>query len=116
MITVDRYSDRITVKGHANYAEIGRDIVCSAVSVLVQTLIQSVETLTTDRIEYNMQPGTEELQPGTEELQPGTVDIKFWCLSDPSKVLIDAFFIGIEGVAESYPACVKVNNKSEKPI
>lgn len=96
MITVDRYSDRITVKGHANYAEIGRDIVCSAVSVLVQTLIQSVETLTTDRIEYNM-------QPGTEELQPGTVDIKFWCLSDPSKVLIDAFFIGVEGVAEAYP-------------
>ena len=102
MITVNRYSDRITLRGHANYAEIGKDIVCSAVSVLVQTLIQSVETLTTDRFEYNM--------------QPGTVDIKFWCLSDHSKVLIDAFFIGIKGVAESYPACVKVNDKSEKPI
>lgn len=102
MITVDRYSDRITLRGHANYAEIGKDIVCSAVSVLVQTLIQSVEELTTDRIEYNM--------------QPGTVDIKFWCLSDHTKVLIDAFFIGIKGVAEAYPACVKVNNKSEKPI
>lgn len=89
MITVDRYSDRITVKDHANYAEIGRDIVCSAVSVLVQTLILSVETLTTDRIEYNM--------------QPGTVDIKFWCLSDHSKVLIDAFFIGVEGIAAAYP-------------
>ena len=95
MITVERYSDRITLRGHANYAEIGKDIVCSAVSVLVQTLVQSVETLTADRIEYNM--------------QPGTVDIKFWCLSDPSKVLIDAFFIGIKGVAESCPACVKVN-------
>ena len=95
MITVERYSDRITLRGHANYAEIGKDIVCSAVSVLVQTLVQSVETLTADRIEANM--------------QPGKVDIKFWCLSDPSKVLIDAFFIGIKGVAESYPACVKVN-------
>ncbi len=95
MITVDRYSDRITLRGHANYAEIGKDIVCSAVSVLVQTLVQSVETLTTDRIEANM--------------QPGKVDIKFWCLSDQSKVLIDAFFVGIKGVAESYPACVKVN-------
>lgn len=94
MITVNRYSDKITLRGHANYAEIGKDIVCSAVSVLVQTLVQSVETLTTDRIEYKM--------------QPGTVDIKFWCLSDQSKVLIDAFFIGIKGVADSYPACVKV--------
>lgn len=95
MITVNRYSDKITLRGHANYAEIGKDIVCSAVSVLVQTLVQSVETLTTDRIEYKM--------------QPGTVDIKFWCLSDQSKVLIDAFFIGVKGVADSYPACVKVN-------
>ena len=95
MITVNRYSDKITLRGHANYAEIGKDIVCSAVSVLVQTLVQSVETLTTDRIEYKM--------------RPGTVDIKFWCLSDQSKVLIDAFFIGIKGVADSYPACVKVN-------
>lgn len=100
MITVDRYSDRITLKGHADYAEHGKDIVCSAVSVLVQTLIQSVETLTTDRIEYKM--------------QPGTVDIKFWCLSDHTKVLIDAFFIGIKGVAKSYPACVKVNVKKGK--
>ena len=95
MITVNRYSDKITLRGHANYAEIGKDIVCSAVSVLVQTLVQSVATLTTDRIEYKM--------------RPGTVDIKFWCLSDQSKVLIDAFFIGIKGVADSYPACVKVN-------
>ena len=80
MITVNRYSDRITLRGHANYAEIGKDIVCSAVSVLVQTLVQSVETLTTDRIEYNM--------------SPGKVDIKFWCLSDPSKVLTAALCYG----------------------
>lgn len=98
MITVERYSDKITLRGHANYAEFGKDIVCSAVSVLVQTLIQSVESLTTDKIEYNM--------------QPGAVDIKFWCLSDHSKVLIDAFFIGIKGVAEAHPACVKVNEKN----
>ena len=97
MITVDRYSDKITLRGHANYAEIGKDIVCSAVSVLVQTLIQSVETLTTDRIEYNM--------------QPGTVDIKFWCLSDQSKVLIDAFFIGIKGIEEIYPDNVKLTER-----
>ena len=99
MITVDRYSDRITLRGHANYAEIGKDIVCSAVSVLVQTLIQSVETLTTDRIEYKM--------------QPGKVDIKFWCLSESSKVLIDAFFIGIKGVAEAHPSCVEVKKGKE---
>ena len=94
MIKVTRYTDRITIKGHAHYAAPGKDIVCAAVSVLVQTLIQSVEELTTDKIKYSM--------------QPGKVDIKFWCLSDQSKVLIDAFFIGIEGIAEAHPDNVRL--------
>lgn len=94
MIEVTRHTDRIKIKGHAHYAEPGKDIVCAAVSVLVQTLIQSVENLTADKIEYRM--------------QPGRVDIKFWCLSEQSKVLIDAFFIGIKGIAEAHPDNVKL--------
>ena len=94
MTTVTRYKDRITIEGHSGYAPIGQDIVCAAVSVLVQTLIQSVESLTADRIEYKM--------------QPGKVDIKFWSLSDQSKVLINSFFIGINGIAEAHPDNVKV--------
>lgn len=97
MTEVTRYKDRITIKGHSGYAPIGQDIVCAAVSVLVQTLIQSVEELTTDKIKYSM--------------QPGTVDIKFWCLSDQSKVLIDAFFVGIKGIAEAHPDNVKLTER-----
>ena len=97
MIEIKRLKNGVSVKGHANYAPYGQDIVCSAVSTLVQTLIQSVEELTTDKISYNM--------------SPGTVDIKFWCLSDQSKVLIDAFFIGIEGIAEAYPDNVKLTER-----
>lgn len=97
MTEVTRYKDRITIKGHSGYAPTGQDIVCAAVSVLVQTLIQSVEELTTDKIKYSM--------------SPGTVDIKFWCLSDQSKVLIDAFFIGIKGIEESYPDNVRLTER-----
>lgn len=104
MIVIERKKDGIAIRGHANYAPIGQDIVCSAVSVLVQTLIQSVEELTTDKIEYDM-------QPGTDELQPGRVDIKFWCLSDHSKVLIDAFFIGVESIVNTYPDNVKLTER-----
>lgn len=96
MITVNRYSDRITVTGHAYYAAPGQDIVCAGVSTLVQTLIQSVEELTTDKTQYDM--------------QPGTVDIKFWCLSDLTKVLVDAFFIGIELIISEYPEYVVLCN------
>ena len=94
MVEIKRLKDGISLKGHANYAPHGQDIVCSAVSTLVQTLIQSVEELTTDKITYDM--------------KPGAVIIKFWCLSDQSKVLIDAFFVGVKGVATSYPAYVRV--------
>lgn len=94
MIRVIRLKDGIEVRGHAHYAEPGKDIVCAAVSALVQTLIQAVENLTADKITYDM--------------QPGKVDIKFWCLSDQSKVLIDAFFLGVKGIAAAHPDNVKV--------
>lgn len=100
MIVIERHKDSIKMRGHANYAPAGQDIVCAGVSVLIQTLIQSVETLTADEIEYSM--------------QPGTVDIKFWCLSDLSKVLIDAFFIGIKGIAAAHPDNVKLTELSSQ--
>jgi uncharacterized protein YsxB (DUF464 family) len=96
---VIRLKDGIEVRGHANYGKHGEDIVCSAVSTLVQTLVVAVEELTADKITYDM--------------QPGKVDIKFWCLSDQSKVLIDAFFLGVKGVAEAYPDNVKVIEMTE---
>lgn len=94
MIVVTHRKDGITIKGHANYARPGKDIVCAGVSALVQTLIQSVEELTADQIEYDM--------------APGAVSIKFWCLSDHSRVLIDAFFLGIKQLADNYPNNVQL--------
>ena len=97
MIEVQRHSGGITLKGHANYAPIGQDIVCAGVSTLVQTLIQSIEELTTDEIEYVM--------------SPGTVDIKFGNLSEQSKLLIDSFFIGLRLIADEYPENLAILKK-----
>ena len=94
MITITRGKDHITINGHAGYAQIGKDIVCAGVSTLVQTLIQSVEELTQDTIEYDM--------------KPGKVHIKFWNLSSESRTLIDSFFIGVDMIAYEYPDHVKV--------
>jgi len=94
MVVISKGCSTIIVTGHANYAEPGKDIVCSAVSTLVQTLVASIEKLTEDKIAYDM--------------QPGEVAIKFWCLSDPSRALVDAFFVGIEMLANDYPNHVKL--------
>lgn len=94
MITINRTKDTIEINGHANYADEGKDIVCASISVLAQTLVASVEELTEDVIEY--------------ELEKGHIKIKFWSLSELSKTLVDSFFIGVNGVCEAYPDYVEV--------
>lgn len=86
--------DGITVKGHANYAASGSDIVCAGVTALAQTLIKSIKDLTDDKIEY--------------EISPGRVDIKYGNLSEKSKTLVDSFFIGICMIAEELPEYVRI--------
>lgn len=94
MIEVSRHDGGISVKGHAHYAEPGKDIVCAAVSILVQNLIQSIEELTPDKTKYS--------------IQPGRVCIEYRNLSEKAKSLFDSFFIGIRMVIEDYPENVRM--------
>lgn len=98
MIVVTEYEDRITVKGHANYAEPGSDIVCAGVSTLVQTLEASLERLTDGTCTVSAR------EPG--DFQMILVDD----MTLEEQVLVDAFMIGIEGIAEAYPCYVSVKS------
>ena len=42
-VTVDMSKHEVTVSGHAQYAEEGKDIVCAAVSILFYTLVETLE-------------------------------------------------------------------------
>lgn len=94
MIAVSVRKDGITVSGHANYAEAGKDIVCAGVSALVQGLIGSVESLTSDLIQY--------------DITPGRADIYFKNLSGAGKLLVDSFFIGVCQIADEFPDHVRI--------
>lgn len=94
MIKVRIRPERIEISGHAGYAEYGKDIVCAGVTALTQTLIQSIENLTDDKIEYR--------------ISPGKVEVEYRNLSEKSKTLVDSFFIGICLIAEEFPEHVKV--------
>lgn len=94
MIEVRIRPERIKISGHAGYAEPGKDIVCAAVTALTQTLIQSIENLTDDKIEYR--------------ISPGKVEVEYRNLSEKSKTLVDSFFVGICLIAEEFPEYVKV--------
>ena len=94
LILVSMESDAISVTGHANYAEHGKDIVCAAVSTLTQNLIQSILDLTDDHIDC--------------EISQGNIDIHYGNLSEESKLLVDSFFVGIAMIANEYPAYVRI--------
>lgn len=92
--TKDRH---ISVNGHAGFAKIGEDIVCAGVSTLVQTMVTSIEELTTDKIKYDM--------------SPGKADIYYGNLSKESAALINSFFIGVRLIATAYPDFVSCTEK-----
>ena len=94
MIAVSVRKDGITVSGHANYAEAGKDIVCAGVTALVQGLIRSMESLTRDQIQY--------------DIASGRTDIEFGDLSEEGKLLVDSFFIGICQIADEFPDYVRI--------
>ena len=93
MIVVNVRLDGITIEGHAGYAEAGKDIVCAGVTALTENLIDSIESLTEDTIQY--------------EISPGRVDIHFKNLSEDGKLLVDSFFLGISVISQDFPEYVK---------
>lgn len=93
MIVVSVRKDGISVLGHSEYAPNGKDIVCAAVSTLVCTLVNSLDALTGDKIEYR--------------ISDGTGIIRYGDLSEAGKLLVDSFFIGISAISEQYPEHVR---------
>lgn len=67
MIDIRLYNSKIIIKGHAGYEEPGKDIVCAAVSVLVDTFVLknfndlSLDT-SQDYIEINLKKDIKDLE------------------------------------------------------
>ena len=94
MIEVSVRLDGITVSGHAGYAEAGKDIVCASITILTETLIDSIESFTNDKIQY--------------EISDGLVRIYYGNLSKAARLLVDSFFVGVCNVVRDYPEYVKI--------
>ena len=84
MITVTITENGLTIDGHAGYAEIGKDIVCAAVSSLTQGLIHSLKVLTDDEISYRV--------------ASGHAEITYKDLSERGTLLVDSFFIAVSDI------------------
>ncbi len=90
MIHVVFTKDRVTLRGHADYAPRGQDIVCAAASALIYALIGALEAKHAIR-EVSIRPGA---------------------VSVASKTHCEAEFAmvrqGLAQLAGQYPACVRI--------
>ncbi|MGO1470580.1 MAG: ribosomal-processing cysteine protease Prp [Tissierella sp.] len=110
MIKIKLFSDpfenitQYDIKGHANFAPHGEDIVCAAISVLSQTTLMGlVEVLQLEKEEifYKIDENT------------GYLNVKLKNIKNKEKVkgaqiLLQTFKRGIESIQDTYPGNLKI--------
>ena len=57
MIRVNIKKDQITIKGHADYEEFGKDIVCASVTSIATTTINAIIRLDNEAIDFKSNSG-----------------------------------------------------------
>lgn len=98
-VAYDRKAHRVTVVGHAGFAERGADILCAAASILLHTLAGAVRRLSerglAADIAVNLRAGAGEVScvPVTE----------FDCVVT---AVMDSIVLGLSLLAEDYPEYV----------
>ena len=108
MINIIVIKEKQTIKtieatGHSGYAEVGQDIVCSAVSTLMETLANGL----TEVVKANAKIVVDEEIPHlsvtlTEEDQE---KCKY------AQVLMKSTLLGIKGVAQEFSKFIKIKEK-----
>ena len=81
----------VQIEGHAEFAKKGKDIVCSAVSMLYINLVNSIDSFTYDEKEIN----------GSRKINFENIILKNMP-SDDCELLFQSFYLGITTVYQEY--------------
>ena len=95
MVRINIYPDGFSAIGHAEYAPIGQDIVCSAISTLVQTTALALKTYCHVNIEVDQ----------------GDVYVYLKSKSGKSTILIGAMVIGLREIEKQYPKHLSIEER-----
>lgn len=99
MIKIKVEKDIISITGHANFDDYGKDIVCAAVSSIIMTSIEGIATF--DKMAVDIQEETDKLI------------IIINKHDDITDKLIDNMSKCIQEVANKYPQNIKIINREE---
>lgn len=97
MVLVTVKPKNITIKGHANFDELGRDIVCSSVSSIVTTTVNAILIFNEKSIKYTV--------------KKGLVNIEIQKRDESTKKLLDNMVNLLEELSSNYPKNIKVERK-----
>lgn len=87
----------VSIEGHALFDAPGRDIVCAAVSMLVQTVVFALEDLVKLKPPLLMQEGNLLLTRPAQLSQDKEKEEKFY-------LLVETMLLGLRETARAYPA------------
>lgn len=98
--------------GHAGYADEGYDIICSAVSAIVLTTVNSIEELTKDRFQIKQNQEQGEIIFRFEPMSQPEGRVMIIQTSPEAELLLRSMMIGLNGIAEEYGnKYLRVNTK-----
>ena len=95
--TSDGFIKKFTVEGHAGYAPLGSDIICSAISALAHTAIGALQELTGYEIYY-------EIKDNTGFINCEVLNTKTAVSNDEitAGAIMNSFAIGCRQISDSY--------------
>lgn len=90
----------VEAKGHTGYANAGKDIVCAAVSVLVQTAILALDKVAGAKIQKAE-------EDGYLRYRVTSTDSK---ILEASDIILKTIKVGLADIASAYPSHIKLED------
>ena len=99
MIKVKVKKDSISITGHANYSDYGKDIVCASVSSIVITSVEAIAKFNNNSVDINK----------TND----EINIIIKSHDTITDKLIDNMITCLKEIEKQYPKNIKITNKEE---
>ena len=93
----------IEAAGHSGYAEVGQDIVCSAVSTLMETLANGLTEIVKAEVNVVVDESIPHLSVTLKETDKEKCKL--------AQVLMSSTLLGIKGVAQEFSKFIKIKEK-----
>jgi uncharacterized protein YsxB (DUF464 family) len=93
---------RLKVSGHSGYDEIGRDIICSAVSAIVQTTVIGLSNVVGIKPLYHQESGLADLR-----IPDGLSQEKI----DEANIVLETGLLGLKSIEAGYSEYVDIRER-----